>query len=351
MADSVIDQDRAALNELGYAQELKRGMGGFSNFAISFSIISILAGGMTSYWLGMVTSAARWSITLGWIIVGFFVLLVGMAMGEICSAYPTAGGLYFWSAKLARKNAPLWSWFTGWFNFIGQIGVIASVDYALAIFIGYFITHVRQHTTFGDTLDGRGRSTSSSSRRCSSPTVCSTRSASNSSGCSATSACGGTSSASRSSSPCLFIAPGQTDNRYESVSSTARTDSSPAGPARASSCVYMFFLGLLLVAVHDHRIRRLGARERGDGRRSHRGAEGDRAGDLRVGDRRVLPQHGDYLALRDDRTTLKRQRRASVTYRHHAARPLIFDAVLSAAWRSCSCSSASSPSSSAAWRA
>jgi amino acid transporter len=138
MADLVIDQDRHELNQLGYAQELKRGMGGFSNFAISFSIISILAGGMTSYWLGMVTGGPR-VITLGWIIVGFFALLVGMAMGEICSSYPTAGGLYFWSAKLARKNAPMWSWFTGWFNLIGQIGVIASVDYALAIFTGYFI--------------------------------------------------------------------------------------------------------------------------------------------------------------------------------------------------------------------
>ena len=97
----------------------------FSNFAISFSIISILAGGMTSFWLGMVTSGPR-VITIGWIIVGFFALLVGMAMGEICSAYPTAGGLYYWSAKLARKNQPRWSWFTGYFNLIGQIGVIAS---------------------------------------------------------------------------------------------------------------------------------------------------------------------------------------------------------------------------------
>jgi len=134
----VVDDDRAHLHSLGYAQELKRGMSSFSNFAISFSIISILAGGMTSFWLGMVTSGPR-VITLGWIIVGFFALLVGMAMGEICSAYPTAGGLYYWSAKLARKNAAAWSWFTGYFNLIGQIGVIASVDYALSVFIGYFI--------------------------------------------------------------------------------------------------------------------------------------------------------------------------------------------------------------------
>ena len=137
MADTV-DEDRDHLHSMGYAQELHRGMSTFSNFAISFSIISILAGGMTSFWLGMVTSGPR-VITMGWIIVGFFALLVGMAMGEICSAYPTAGGLYYWSAKLARKNQARWSWFTGYFNLIGQIGVIASVDYALSIFIGYFI--------------------------------------------------------------------------------------------------------------------------------------------------------------------------------------------------------------------
>jgi amino acid transporter len=137
---STVDEDREHLHSLGYAQELKRGLGWFSNFAISFSIISILAGGMTTYWLGMVTGGPR-VITLGWIIVGFFALLVGMSMGEICSAYPTAGGLYYWSAKLAgeRRNGPKWAWFTGWFNMLGQIGVIASVDYALSIFIAYFI--------------------------------------------------------------------------------------------------------------------------------------------------------------------------------------------------------------------
>jgi amino acid transporter len=130
-----VDSDREVLHSLGYAQELKRGLGTFSNFAISFSIISILAGGWTSFWLGL-NFGGPLVVTLGWVVVGVFALLVGMAMGEICSAYPTAGGLYFWSAKLARRNGPLWSWFTGWFNFVGQIGVIASVDFALANYVG-----------------------------------------------------------------------------------------------------------------------------------------------------------------------------------------------------------------------
>ena len=132
------DDDRALLNSLGYAQELNRGMGMFSNFAISFSIISILAGGFTSFWIGA-TFGGPLAITLGWLIVGLFVLFVGLSMAEICSAYPTAGGLYFWAAKLAKRNPERWSWFTGWFNFVGLIGVIASVDYALANYVVYFI--------------------------------------------------------------------------------------------------------------------------------------------------------------------------------------------------------------------
>ena len=109
MSDNVgratIDQDRADLNQLGYAQELRRKMGWFSNFAISFSIISILAGGLTSFWLGMVDGRSDRSSPSAGSSSGSSHLLVGMSMGEICSAYPTAGGLYYWSAKLARKNA------------------------------------------------------------------------------------------------------------------------------------------------------------------------------------------------------------------------------------------------------
>ncbi len=128
------DADRQRLHELGYAQELNRKMGWFSNFAISFSIISILAGAITTFWLAMYAGGGP-VVWLCWIIVGLFATCVGASMAEICSAYPTAGGLYYWSAKLAKKNGPVWSWFTGWFNLIGQIGVIASVDFALANFV------------------------------------------------------------------------------------------------------------------------------------------------------------------------------------------------------------------------
>ena len=136
--DDVADADRLHLHSLGYAQELHRGLGLFSNFAISFSIISVLSGGFTAFAIGAIYGGPL-AVTAGWIVVGGFALCVGMALAEICSAYPTAGGLYYWSAKLAVRHGPRWSWFTGWFNFLGQIGVIASVDYALANYVVAFV--------------------------------------------------------------------------------------------------------------------------------------------------------------------------------------------------------------------
>ena len=126
--------DVERLHELGYAQELLRSMGGFSNFAVSFTIISILSGCLTLYGFGMNTGGPV-VMSIGWPLVGIMVTIVGLAMAEIASSYPTAGGLYYWSARLAGKNAPVWSWFTGWFNLLGQVGVTAGIDFGLAFFV------------------------------------------------------------------------------------------------------------------------------------------------------------------------------------------------------------------------
>src|ERR687888_2780072 len=125
-----LSEDERTLHSLGYAQELLRGWGGFSNFAISFTIISILAGCLTSYYI-----AIGWggpvAVTWGWLLVGTFCIIVSLAMGEIASTYPTAGGLYYWASKL---GSPAWGWFTGWFNLIGQIAVTAAIGYGCAVF-------------------------------------------------------------------------------------------------------------------------------------------------------------------------------------------------------------------------
>jgi amino acid transporter len=126
----VPDEDERTLHKLGYAQVLYREMGGFSNFAISFTIISILAGCLTSYFIAFANGGPV-AVTWGWLIVGFFVVLVALAMAEVASSMPTAGAIYYWASKL---GSPAWGWFSGWFNLIGQIGVTAAIDYGAAIF-------------------------------------------------------------------------------------------------------------------------------------------------------------------------------------------------------------------------
>ncbi|EEC72150.1 hypothetical protein OsI_05181 [Oryza sativa Indica Group] len=126
------DADQARLHQLGYRQELKRGLSLVSNFAFSFSIISVLTGVTTTYGTGL-RYGGPVSMTLGWLVVSAFNGCVALSMAEICSAYPTSGGLYYWSAKLAGKEwAPLASWVTGWFNIVGQWACTTSVDFSLA---------------------------------------------------------------------------------------------------------------------------------------------------------------------------------------------------------------------------
>ncbi|MGZ4298925.1 MAG: amino acid permease [Solirubrobacteraceae bacterium] len=136
-----LSADEQRLAELGYKQELKRGWSGFSNFAISFSIISILAGCFTTYgqaWL----NGGPVAISIGWPVISVFILLVAFSMAELASAMPTAGGIYYWSSKL---GGPAWGWFTGWFNLVGLVAVTASVDYAAATFLNSTLSFYDLH--------------------------------------------------------------------------------------------------------------------------------------------------------------------------------------------------------------
>ncbi|XP_059655459.1 amino-acid permease BAT1-like [Cornus florida] len=130
--DDVSVSDDSRLNQLGYKQELSRSLSAIANFSVTFSIVSILTGLTTTYGTGL-RYGGPLTIIYGWPIVGVFTLIVGLSMAEICSAYPTSGGLYFWSAKLCGKHwGPFASWLTGWFNIVGQWAVTTSVDYSLA---------------------------------------------------------------------------------------------------------------------------------------------------------------------------------------------------------------------------
>jgi amino acid transporter len=124
------DDDEKILAGLGYRQDLKRGWSSFSNFAISFTIISVLAGCFTTYGQAW-NNGGPIAISWGWPIICGLILLVAFSMSELASKFPTAGGIYYWASTL---GGPRWGWFTGWFNLIGLVGVVASVVYASAQF-------------------------------------------------------------------------------------------------------------------------------------------------------------------------------------------------------------------------
>jgi hypothetical protein len=123
--------DEQALAKLGYKQELNRSWSGFSNFAISFSIISILAGCFTTFgqgWNGGGPAAIAW----GWPILAALILCIGLCLAELVSAFPTSGGIYWWASKLGGPKA---GYYTGWLNLIGLLAIVASVAYGCATFL------------------------------------------------------------------------------------------------------------------------------------------------------------------------------------------------------------------------
>jgi amino acid transporter len=126
-----LTSDEQKLAELGYKQELNRGWSAFSNFAISMTIICILSGCFTTYGQAW-NNGGPIAISIGWPVISVLVLMVGLSMAELASKYPTAGGIYYWAHQLGGVR---WAWFTGWFNLLGLVAIIAGVDYGAAAFL------------------------------------------------------------------------------------------------------------------------------------------------------------------------------------------------------------------------
>jgi len=149
MADKVQEHDKQVLHSMGYAQELSRRMSGFSNFAISFSIICILAGGISAFPAAF-NAAGPGGAVLIWLIGGALAMCVAWGMGQIASSFPTAGGLYHWSSHLGGKP---WGWATAWFNLVGLICVVSSVDVLL---YSVFFKDILLSTVLGVDVSGFG---------------------------------------------------------------------------------------------------------------------------------------------------------------------------------------------------
>jgi amino acid transporter len=133
---STSPSDEELLAHLGYKPELDRSWSGFSNFAISFSVISILSGPFISFFIGW-NNGGPMAISWGWPLVTALILVVGLCMGELVSAMPTSGGMYFWAAKLGTVRS---SYFTGWLDFLGLLAIVAAVSYGAAAFIDVTIS-------------------------------------------------------------------------------------------------------------------------------------------------------------------------------------------------------------------
>jgi amino acid transporter len=127
--------DSQDLHRFGYTQELFRDIGGFSNFAISFSIISILTGAVTLYGYGLDLGGPL-EMTLGWPVATIFTLALAISMAELCSAFPTSGAMYHWATALGNPGT---GWFVAWMNIIGLIAAQAGIDYSCAQFILPFL--------------------------------------------------------------------------------------------------------------------------------------------------------------------------------------------------------------------
>src|SRR5580704_12638940 len=145
MASIELSDDEQRLAELGYKQDLHRSWSGFSNFAISFSIISILAGCFTSFGLAW-NNGGPAAVFWGWPIISVFILVIGFCMSELVSAFPTSGGIYWWASKLGGPKA---GYYTGWLNLIGLLAIVASVAYGCATFfdltLGFFSASFAAH--------------------------------------------------------------------------------------------------------------------------------------------------------------------------------------------------------------
>lgn len=129
-SDHDLREDKKVLHGMGYAQELSRSMSRFSNFAISFSIICILSGGINSF-AQAISSVGGAGAGIGWIAGCVISGLFALAMAQIASAFPTAGGLYHWASILGNR---FWGWLTAWLNLLGLITVMGAINIGTALF-------------------------------------------------------------------------------------------------------------------------------------------------------------------------------------------------------------------------
>ncbi|KAM0121386.1 GABA-specific high-affinity permease [Aspergillus fumigatus] len=130
---AVVD-DTQLLAELGYKQELRRQYSTLEIFAVAFSIMGLVPSIAST--IAFSLPAGPVGMVWGWFTASILIFFVGLAMADMASAMPTAGGLYWWTHYFAGEKFknPL-SFLVGYSNTLGLIGGMCSVDYTLSLLL------------------------------------------------------------------------------------------------------------------------------------------------------------------------------------------------------------------------
>ena len=133
------DADQA-LARLGYKGELPRNLSMMSILGMSFAIMAVPFGISTTLYITL-TNGQSVSVLWGWVLVSLISLCIAASLAEICAVFPTAGGVYYWSAVLSTPRwAPLVSFVDGWLTLVGNWTVTLSINFSGAQLILSAIT-------------------------------------------------------------------------------------------------------------------------------------------------------------------------------------------------------------------
>ncbi|KUL87219.1 hypothetical protein ZTR_03296 [Talaromyces verruculosus] len=120
----------AALERMGYKNELPRNLSMLSVLGLSFAIMAAPFGLSTTLYITLVDGQSV-TIIWGWVLVTLISIAIAASLAEICAVYPTAGGVYYWSAMLStRKWAPIMSFIDGWLTLVGNWTVTLSINFS-----------------------------------------------------------------------------------------------------------------------------------------------------------------------------------------------------------------------------
>lgn len=129
-ANSINRDADAQLAALGYESKLPRSLSMLSVLGLSFAIMAVPFGLSTTFYISLVNGQCV-TVLWGWVLVSLISCGIAASLAEICAVYPTAGGVYYWSAQLATKEwAPIVSWIDGWLNLVGNWTVTLSINFS-----------------------------------------------------------------------------------------------------------------------------------------------------------------------------------------------------------------------------